>query len=137
MRGLKPFVIFPMLTVALALVLAIAVPGAGRIVDIGAAVFAALTWATPPLSFAFQWYRPPRTSLGKAGAAIAMMVYTLCASATGILLVLTALFVVPDPHWAWLALLAILVFWLLIAVAGGLYGRRQSAARQREDTSPD
>jgi hypothetical protein len=137
MRGLKPFVIFPILVVALALVLAIAVPGADRIVDIGAAVFAALTWIIPPLSFALSWYREPRTSLGKAGAAIGMIVYTVCASATGLLLSLTALLVAADTHWAWLALLAILVFWLSVAVAMGVYGRRQRAARQRDSTSPE
>src|SRR3954452_20753988 len=106
MRGLKPFVIFPILVVALALVLAVAVPGAGRIVDVGAAVFATLTWTVPPLSFALSRYREPRTSLGKAGAVISMIVLTACASATGLLLALTALSLVPDRHWAWLALLA-------------------------------
>jgi hypothetical protein len=136
MRGLKPFVIFPIVVVALALVLAIAVPGAGPIVDTGAAVFAALTWLIPPLSFALQWYREPRGSLGKAGAAIAMIVFTMCASATGLLLVLTAFLVVPDRRWAWLSLLAIVAFWLAVAVVGGVYGRRQRARRQGDGTLP-
>ena len=61
-----------------------------------------------------------------------MIVYTACASATGLLLALTALLVMPDRHWAWLALLAILVFWLSVVVAMGVHERRQRAARQRD-----
>jgi hypothetical protein len=92
-----------------------------RVVDIAAGVCAVATWIAPLLMSAVSAYRPPRTSLGRVGASISLIVFAAMFSVAGISLALLTLLFAQGGRWAWPALMAIAAFWLsgaaLLAVA--------------------
>ena len=105
----KPVVVATLLLVGLGVMLETLVPASGRIIDIGAAVFAVATWIVPPLRLAMA--RKRRTSLASVGFTIHIIVLAACLSAIGLLLALLTLVFASAPNWAWPAILVIAAFW--------------------------
>lgn len=109
MRGKHLWYVFLALTV-LGVIVELSVPASARVIDIGAAVFAAATWVIPPLRFAFGGNNL-RGSLAKVGFHIHVLVLAACLSAVGLLLAILTLVFAQTASWAWLAILAIIAFW--------------------------
>jgi hypothetical protein len=105
----KPVVVVVLLLVGLGVMLETLVPASGRIIDIGAAVFALATWIVPPLRLAMA--RKPRSSLASVGLTIHIVVLAACLSAIGLLLALLTLVFASAANWAWPAILVIAAFW--------------------------
>jgi hypothetical protein len=105
----KPVVVVALLLVGVAVMLETLVPASGRIIDIGAAVFALATWIVPPLRLAMA--RKPRSSLASVGLTIHIIVLAACLSAIGLLLALLTLVFASAANWAWPAILVIAAFW--------------------------
>lgn len=89
------------------------VPASGRIIDIGAAIFALATWVVPPLLAAKSWNKK-RSSLASVGFVIGLFVVAACLSVMGISLALLTLLFTKDANWAWPALLTIAAFWVSV-----------------------
>jgi hypothetical protein len=105
----KPVVVVVLLLVGVGVMLETLVPASGRIIDIGAAVFALATWIVPPLRLALA--RKPRSSLASVGLSIHIIVLAACLSAVGLLLALLTLVFASAANWAWPAILVIAAFW--------------------------
>jgi hypothetical protein len=105
----KPIVAVVLLLVGLGVMLETLVPASGRIIDIGAAVFALATWIVPPLRLALAKQR--RSSLASVGLTIHLVVLAACLSAIGLLLALLTLVFASAANWAWPAILVIAAFW--------------------------
>jgi L-asparagine transporter-like permease len=120
-----------LLVTALGLILELAVPGSGRLIDIGALLFSLATWIVPLLRMALS--RKKRSSLQSVGFTIYLLVVAACLSAIGLSLALLTLICAQDAHWAWLALLAIAAFWfslgMLILVGQRLHRRGRDDRR--------
>jgi hypothetical protein len=128
----KPVVVVVLLLVGVGVMLETLVPASGRIIDIGAAVFALATWIVPPLRLATA--RKPRTSLASVGLSIHVIVLAACLSAVGLLLALLTLVFASAANWAWPAILVIAAFWGT-GVAWLAIGQRSSphAGRRKAD----
>jgi hypothetical protein len=105
----KPVVVVALLLVGVGVMLETLVPASGRIIDIGAGVFALATWIVPPLRLAMA--RKPRSSLESVGLTIHIVVLAACLSAIGLLLALLTLVFASAANWAWPAILVIAAFW--------------------------
>jgi hypothetical protein len=105
----KPVAVVALLLVGLGVMLETLVPASGRIIDIGAAVFALATWIVPPLRLAMAG--KPRSSLASVGLTIHIIVLAACLSAIGLLLALLTLVFASAANWAWPAILVIAAFW--------------------------
>ena len=97
--------------IALGVIVEIFVPAGARIIDIGAAVFAAATWIIPPLRFAFGGNNL-RGSLARVGFHIHVVVLAACLSVVGFILAVLTILFSHTSDWAWLSILAIVGFWL-------------------------
>jgi len=105
----KPVVVGALLLVGVGVMLETLVPASGRIIDIGAAVFALATWIVPALRLALA--KKPRSSLASVGLSIHIIVLAACLSAVGLLLALLTLVFASAADWAWPAILVIAAFW--------------------------
>jgi hypothetical protein len=118
----RPIFRAALLATVLGLLLALAVPGGGRIVDIGSALCAVATWILPLLVLMLSWIRKPKGSLAQVGVFISAFVFAAMASVAGLALAILSLFLTRTVEWARWSLLIIVVFWLssalLIAIAG-------------------
>jgi hypothetical protein len=128
----KPILAVVLLLVAAGVSVEWLVPASGRVIDIGAAVFAVATWIVPLLRFALA--RKARTSLAAVGFTLHVVFLAACLSATGLLLALLTLAFAPTADWAWFAILGVAAFWVAggVLVYGG--GRRspQTGAKGAE-----
>jgi hypothetical protein len=118
-----------LLATALGLILELFVPGSGRIIAIGAAVFGVATWIVPPLLMAL-FGNKKRSSLQSVGFTIYLFVVAACLSAVGVSLALLTLIFAQEANWAWLALLAIAAFWLLGMISLFVAERLNRRARE-------
>jgi hypothetical protein len=125
----KPVVAAAVLLVGVGVMLETFVPASGRIIDIGAAVFALATWIVPALRFAFA--RKRRSSLAAVGFTIHIVVLAACLSAIGLLLALLTLVFASASNWAWPAILIIAAFWGTGVVLLSIGGRRSPPAGPR------
>jgi hypothetical protein len=112
-----------LLVTALGLVLALAVPGGDRIVDVGAMVCAVAAWILPLLVLAQSWIRKPQTSLASVGITISAFVFAAIASVASLVLALLSLSFARVVEWAWLSLLIVAALWLLVVLLGAIASR--------------
>ncbi len=128
MKPLRVFVLAAFIFVALGVIAESFVPASARIIDIGAAVFAAATWIVPPLRLATYKSKKPGSSLAAVGMTIHIVFLAAVLSAAGLVLALLTLVFAGGGDWAWRAIFAIVVFWVVgfttIAV-----GRRSQPAK--------
>jgi hypothetical protein len=101
----KPVVVVALLLIGVGVMLETLVAAGGRIIDIGAAVFALATWIVPPLRLAMAKKR--RSSLASVGLTMHIVVLAACLSAIGLLLALLTLVFASASEWAWPAMLVI------------------------------
>jgi hypothetical protein len=116
-----------LLVTALGLIFGFAIPASGRIMEIGAALFALLTWTVPLIILAIPRKRKPASSLAAVGRTIGIFVIAAGLSTTGLSLALVS-FVFARGGWAWFAVLAIAAFWLAGGLSIHVAGRRSRRA---------
>ena len=124
-----------LLVAALGLVLALAVPGGDRIVDVGAMVCAVAAWILPLLVLAQSWIRKPRTSLASVGITISAFVFAAMATVASLALALLSLSFVRAVEWAWLSLMIIAALWLSVVVLIAI-GSRNAEKRSEKYRGP-
>jgi hypothetical protein len=96
----------------------------------GAVVCSIATWIFPLLRFALSSKR--RSSLAAVGFTIGVFVVTAYISAAGLVLALLAVLFAQGGSLAWFGLLAIAVFWLSLATAIYIGGRRARGQKETE-----
>jgi hypothetical protein len=128
MKPLRAFVLAALIFVALGVIVERVVPASARIIDIGAAVFAAATWIVPPLRLATYKSKKPGSSLAAVGMTIHIVVLAAVLSAVGLTLALLTLIFAGGGDWAWRAIFAIIVFWVA-SFAAIAVGRRTQPAK--------
>lgn len=116
-----------LLVTALGLIFGFAIPASGHILEIGAALFAPLTWTVPLIILAIPRKQKPASSLATVGRTIGIFVIAACLSTTGLSLALVS-FVFARGGWAWFAVLAIAAFWLAGGLSIHVAGRRSRRA---------
>jgi hypothetical protein len=126
----RPILAAASLVTALGLICEIFVPGSGRMIDIGAAVFGAATWVVPLLLMARYWNHKPKSSLASVGSMIGLFVVAACLSVIAISLALLTLVFARDANWAWPTLLAIAAFWVSGVIALNIGSRGSRKARE-------
>jgi hypothetical protein len=83
MKQSRVFVLAAFIFVALGVILELVVPASARVIDIGAAVFAAATWIVPPLRLATYKSKKPGSSLAAVGMTIHIVVLAAVLRAAG------------------------------------------------------
>ena len=117
-----------LLVTGLGLILEFTVPASARIIDIGALVFGVATWIVPPLLLALS--NKKRSSLQSVGFTIYLFVVAVLLSVIGLSLALLTLFFAQHADRAWLALLTIAAFWILLAIMLLIGDYRSRRARE-------
>lgn len=110
-RGL---LIIAALAIVAGLLIAFIAPSGGRILDIASATCAIATWVAPPLVLALS--RKPKTSLAGVGLSLRFVVVAASLSLVGLSLGIVALAFADGGRWAWIALAAIVAFWMFGAL---------------------
>jgi uncharacterized membrane protein SirB2 len=128
MKQFRVFVLAALIFVALGVIAELVVPASARVIDIGAAVFAAATWIVPPLRFATHKSKKPGSSLAAVGFTIHIVALAAVLSAIGLTLALLTLVFAGGGDWAWRAIFAIVVFWVA-GIAVIATGRRSQPAK--------
>lgn len=128
MKQFRVFVLALLIFVALGVIVELVVPASARVIDIGAAVFAAATWIVPPLRFATHKSKKPGSSLAAVGFTIHIVVLAAVLSAIGLILALLTLVFAGGGDWAWRAIFAIVAFWVA-GCAVIAFGRRSQPAK--------
>jgi hypothetical protein len=122
----------PVIAIALALVALVTmleafVPASAGMIDIGAAVFAAVTWIVPALRLFLARNTKRKSSLAGVGLVVHVVALAACFSALGLLFALLTLLFGRTDHWSSLAIPAIAAFWGS-AIGLLLIGRYRSAS---------
>jgi len=108
-----------------------AAPGSDPIIATAAMVFGCATWGTPFFAFAIHaWQDRGRTkpplSLAVAGRVVGIVVSAAFFSLFGLALGLVSVIFGQGSRWAWLALLAIVAFWIFGLMWVGLGSARRT-----------
>ena len=134
---IKPIVMAALIVTVIGLICEIFVPASGRMIDMGAGIFAVATWIVPPLLMARPRNRKPRSSLAGVGMFISIFFIAACLSVTALSLALLTLFFAQEANWAWPAIWAIGAFWLcgcmLFCVAGRFLRKAEATKGQVGD----
>jgi small basic protein len=112
MKPLSVFVLGAAILIVLGVIAEFAVPDSARVIDIGAAVFAAATWIVPPLRVATHKSKKPGSSLAAVGFTIHVVLLAAVLSAVGLVLAVLTLVFAGGGDWAWRSILAIVAFWV-------------------------
>jgi type VI protein secretion system component VasK len=98
---------------------------------IAAVVCGLATWIVPLVLVALSWNQRPRSSLAGVGFFIRLVAVALVFSAAGLWLALLTAIFVQDADRAWVAIVLIAAFWLLVGTVLYVGDRRRRRARER------